>query len=957
LGDDATLPADGEQTEEVGAKPREGSSAVETLAGGDAEPGSSSPRSHPRRGAGVLERGDAVGRYLVVEMLGRGGMGVVYRAYDPDLDRAIALKMLRIESDSGSASDKERTRLLREAQAMARLSHPNVIAVHDVGLAEGAIFVAMEYVDGSTLRAWLTEQSRGWREVLAAYLQAGRGLAAAHAAGIVHRDFKPDNVMIERPRADVHEVGRVRVLDFGLARASGDPDAAETTSTDVIRSGNASSLDRSLTVEGAVLGTPAYMSPEQHVGANVGPLSDQFSFCVALYEALYGHRPFAGDTLARLAYAVTQGEIDEPRGGHDVPRFVHAAIVRGLSTKSVDRFPTMEALLDALDRDPRRTRRRWALGVGSIAVVAGVLAVSHGASAPPAVCTGADDRVRTIWNEERKEALARTFAGTHAPFADDVLAALTRAVDARASAWVEAHTRACRATRITGEQSEALLDLRNACLDRRLRELDAVLKRLSQADTDVVVRAVDAVERLEPVEACDDTSRLGARMGPPTDPDLAEAVAQREQGLADVVALLGVGDYDEAAKHIATIVDGALELDHPPLSARVLALQAEAQSNTGETRSAADTYRLALEQAIVAADDVAASDTARELAHVVGFRLAEHERGLEWLRVAQALLRRAGDDAAREATIAMTEGAILVGASKYDEAIAAHERGRRYWEEHDPNAASLARILDSIGAAERSRGNAEEAIALHRRALEIKRHHYGSAHPEVSATLRELANALGFTKAFAEALDAQQQVLEIERRARGERNERVAVVLDDIGRSLRNLGRTDEAIEHHRRALEIWREVLGDPHPSLAVSLLNIGYTLNAESRFAAALEEFEHALATVLASVGPEHAYAVYAHNAAASALIDLDRPEEALAHVEAVLALEGLQVDPTLVAETKFIGAHALWFDDRAPAPARARARTLALEAHEAYAAGGERWTAYREKIDRWLTEHPAP
>jgi eukaryotic-like serine/threonine-protein kinase len=956
LGGETTMVGNGSRdsaapVDASAARPNSASSMVETM-------GTGAGRREPER---LLARGDAVGRYLIVEMLGRGGMGVVYRAYDPDLDRAIALKMVRVDA---ADSTRERARLLREAQAMARLSHPNVITVHDVGILEGSVFVAMEYVEGTTLKAWLAERKRSWREILDAYLQAGRGIAAAHAAGIVHRDFKPDNAMIETLDSNRHggrsspesSVGRVRVLDFGLARATGqlEPSAA-AAAAEHLRTLDSVSLDRSFTVEGAVMGTPAYMSPEQHVGAKVDEASDQFSFCVAVYEALHGHRPFAGDNLVSLAYAVTQGELQEPRSGHDVPKYLHRAIVRGLSTRAAQRFASMDHLLAELGRDPRRRRWQWGIAGAASCVLAGAVALAALDRQETALCTGADAQIELVWNEERRAVLAHAFTDTGVPFAQDSWAKVATVLDDTARSWVESHTQACRATRVTGEQSEAMLDLRMVCLDQRLRELDALVEHLVAADANVVIRSIDAVERLDPASSCDDTARLSTKMEPPSDPSLAEAVRLQEQVLADVTAMLRLGQFEAANEHITTIAEEILALRHPPLSARLLALQAKAQSLTGETRAAVETHQLALEQAIVSADDLHAMEVARELSWLVGYRLAEHDQGRRWLGIAHALLLRAGGDAQAQAELATTEGSILVGAGRSDEGIDAHDRAREYWERRDPEHPSLARILDSIGAAEVQRGNPKIAIPMHRRALEIKRAHYGTAHPETAASMRELANALSHTEAFEEALELQNQVMEIERRARGEHNERVATTLDDIGRSLRKLDRLDEAVEHHRRALEIWKQVLGDPHPSLAVSILNIGYTLNATGDFGAALVEFERALVTVQSSVGPDHPYAIYAHNASASALVDLKRWDDALAHVEAVLALENPQVDPTLLAETKFIGAHALHPHPGSSSSHRARARTLALEARDAYATDAQRWAAQIEKIDHWLEDHP--
>ncbi|MFY0533529.1 serine/threonine-protein kinase [Nannocystis pusilla] len=252
-----------------------------------------------------LQPGARLGRYVVMSLLGAGGMGVVYAAHDPELGRPVALKLLR-PHPAGPRRELE-DRLRREAQAMARLSHPNVAAVHDVGQIGGRIFIAMELIRGQTLAAWLRAAPRARRDVLARFLLAGRGLAAAHAAGLVHRDFKPENVL-------VGDDGQVRVVDFGLARASGDEPLSITA-----QSGPGSEQLADLTATGAVLGTPIYMAPEQHEGRPAEARSDQFSFCVALYTALYGQRPFAGDTVESLALAVRDGRLSPRPAAHACP--------------------------------------------------------------------------------------------------------------------------------------------------------------------------------------------------------------------------------------------------------------------------------------------------------------------------------------------------------------------------------------------------------------------------------------------------------------------------------------------------------------------------------------------------------------------------------------------------------------------------------------------------------------
>jgi predicted Ser/Thr protein kinase len=311
-------------------------------------------------GAGRGEVPARIGRYIVLDELGAGGMGVVYAAYDPELDRKVAIKLMYTDADG--APRRSQALLLREAQVLARLSHPNIVGIHDVGEHAGQVFVAMEFVAGRTLRQWRDEAPRTWQAVVDAFLQAGRGLMAAHAASLVHRDVKPDNLLIG-------DDGRVRVADFGVARFTSD-DEVPTTS-------DASRPLATVAGRGAVVGTPAYMAPEQHANDGVGPHSDQFSFCVALYEALHGMRPFAGDSAASRIAAMRGGPPRRPPGPTRVPPWLDRAVLRGLSPRPEDRWPTLQALLDvlAVDPDELRARRRRRAGLAALVLAAAVLLV------------------------------------------------------------------------------------------------------------------------------------------------------------------------------------------------------------------------------------------------------------------------------------------------------------------------------------------------------------------------------------------------------------------------------------------------------------------------------------------------------------------------------------------------------------------------------------------------------
>jgi len=318
--------------------------------------------------AGDLDTGARIGRYVIIERVGTGAMGVVYGAYDPELDRKVALKLIK----PGQGKDTARARLLREAKAIARLQHPNVVAVHDVGVFDDQVFLAMEFVAGGTIKSWLATQPRTWREILDVFIAAGRGLVAAHSAGLVHRDFKPDNVLLDKEH-------RPRVVDFGIARQAGSGDdelAGETgdvisqDGTETLRDSSGKHALATLTKTGTWVGTPAYMAPEQFLGERGDEKSDQFSFCVALYEALYGERPFAGDDMLSISVNVTTEQLRPLPKDRGVPAWVRRVILRGLRATPSERWNGMPALIDALSTDPvAKLRNRLIAGAVSLAVV------------------------------------------------------------------------------------------------------------------------------------------------------------------------------------------------------------------------------------------------------------------------------------------------------------------------------------------------------------------------------------------------------------------------------------------------------------------------------------------------------------------------------------------------------------------------------------------------------------
>ena len=464
-----------------------------------------------------LAPGATVGRYVILNLVGRGGMGEVYAAYDPQLDRKVALKLLHETATGGAAVQTARERLLREAKAIARLSHPNVVVVHDAGAIDDPVhgdrvFLAMEFIEGDTLAAWLGAAPRTWRAIRDVFAAAGDGLAAAHEAGLVHRDFKPQNVMVGRD-------GLVRVMDFGLASESSVIEIGNAAPLDFAGAGVApTSHTVALTRTGVLLGTPLYMAPEQFLAHPTDARTDQFSFCVALHEALYGERPFPSESFSVLVKAVVSGRVREPAQKTRAPSFLRKLLLRGLEKDPAARYPSMQALLEVLRHDPIRRRRTLAMGAAAALVA---LAASAGmqriTTRGQRMCRGAGEKLAGIWelgqHGERREAIHRAFLGTGRAFAEETWTHVSSLLDEYSRRWTGMYTDACEATHVRGDQSAEVLDLRMTCLEGPRGAFKALTDVLSGTDAVVLVQAVNAAQALPPSNAVP-TSRRSAPSWP-----------------------------------------------------------------------------------------------------------------------------------------------------------------------------------------------------------------------------------------------------------------------------------------------------------------------------------------------------------------------------------------------------------------------------------------------------------
>ncbi|MBK6920116.1 MAG: serine/threonine protein kinase [Deltaproteobacteria bacterium] len=826
--------------------------------------------------APTLERGRTIGRYVVLYELGSGGMGVVYAAYDPELDRKVALKLLHADS----TSTRGRQRLMREAKAIAKLSHPNVVTVHDVGTYEGRVFVAMEYVDGVTLRQWLRERARPWPEALAVLCAAGAGLAAAHAAELIHRDFKPDNVLVDRR-------GRVVVLDFGLARRAqsrDDDDASASRSNHSLRRASREldavperdrppggpeapkpgDLDAELTRTGALLGTPAYMAPEQHLGNLVDARSDQFSFCVVLWEAVYGVRPFRGESATSTAVSVVRGMLEEPPRGTGVPSWLRRVLTRGLSVDPSARFPDVHVLLAELHRvRARRLRRRIAtasavVGACAIASLAFVL-VTRDATA----CTHAALRMVGVWDDEIRGELRGAFERSGATYAETAATSVTQTLDGYAQRWIQQHREACEATHVHKEQSQELLDLRMACLRARLGELDALVDELVAADANVVEHAVEAASGLGRVELCDDPGALTASgwRSTPTNPNDAERVESLRERLADARAKEAAGRY-EAAQIIAEEVQGrAGVLEFAPLSAEVQLRLGSVLEKRGEFEQAEHALLEAVWQADAAHHDELGADAWVRLVWVTGVERSDVETGELWSRFADAAVRRAGDDELARATLVHNQGGLRYRQRRLEEAFSLYrealEAQRRLLGPDDPVVAMTLNHMGNVKIEQADYATAREYVT---RSLELRKRVLGAMHPKVAASINNLAAIDLRLQHFDDALARADEALAI---VRGTGGMEESIALDIAIEAATGTGNVERRAREAERLVEL-RERTGsaDPGP-IAAAVRALAAAREAQQRDADAVSLLERA-AALQRSGDP---------NAAARALLEVER------------------------------------------------------------------------------------
>ncbi|HVX97552.1 MAG TPA: serine/threonine-protein kinase [Polyangia bacterium] len=780
----------------------------------------------------ILQRGQAIDRFVVLGLVGRGGMGEVYAAYDPELDRKVAIKLLRARGDTADA----RTRLLREAQAIAKLRHASVVMVYDVGTFADGVFIAMEFVEGMTVGAWVHAGVRTWRETLAVYLAAGRGLAAAHAAGLVHRDFKPDNVMVTSE-------GQVRVMDFGLARqvaeAAAEADAARREIEGEAAASSAGEIDPGqdpdatmdlrrgklapdnlakttekylsvkLTQTGAMLGTPAYMAPEQFAVRPTDARTDQFSFCVALYEAIYDQKPFAGDSLTALMASVTSGLVTPQPAKTRVPGWIRKVLLRGLRTNPDERFPSMEALLAALETDPTVRLRRGAAAValaGCLAAV--VLTAGRSLGSGAVTCRGGAEHFAGIWEAgkeptARKQAIRASFLKTGTPYAAKAFASVARLLDDYVDKWVRADVDACEATQVRGEQSGEVLDLRMACLQERLGSVRALTDLFANADEKTVENSVGAASALPPLDRCSDAASLKAVIKPPDDPATRERVRDLRTTLARFTALRDAGHCDDARRLEDGLIQGGRQVGYAPILAESLLAAAYLGDMCGDRDAMLDFYRESVSVALAARYDDVAASAALLFAGALADRSRQPTLARDWLRVGRGLLARLGERPQLEFWALTSEAHVLVADGRPAAAVERYRQAQQLMLRHlgpDSYETFVASLNLAVGL--QSAGRYVDAVVMNGETRDGLVNLLGPEHPVVAMVSSNRGESLDYLGRYAEARADFSRAADIWRRAKADEMF-LSFAFTGLGTALLGEGKTGDAVAPLEEALRI----------------------------------------------------------------------------------------------------------------------------------------------------------
>jgi tetratricopeptide (TPR) repeat protein len=824
--------------------------------------------------AHALDEPLEVGRYRVTERIGTGGMGAVYAAHDPELAREVAIKLVRAGGD-----------VLREAKALAKVSHPNVVAVYDAGTAGDQVFIAMELVRSGSLRDWLAKP-RSIRDIVRVAIDVAHGLAAAHAAGLVHRDVKPDNILVDPD-------GRARIGDFGFA--------AEP--------------------EGTLAGTPAYMAPEQFARGPIDARVDQFGLCATLHEAVWGVRPFAGDDVAALATAVKDNARVTPPERR-VPRWLRTAIDRGLAPDPRARFASMDELVVALSAGARRRRlaRGGALlGVGAAAGIAGAIMLRAPAADP---CAAAGAELEDVWNPRVRAAISDAFAATGRPFAADAASRAVARLDDYALAWTEAARAAC----VRPDESALRLD----CLRRRRGDLAALTRLLATADDKLAAHAIDAVASLPDVTRCDDVAALSREQTPSPDPVV---VALRAQ-LSEVIAAMAAGKRDRARAIARQLVAATKDVADPELRITALMRLAEAE-RTG--LGGIDAARARLEEAIATADRLGADRLRGEAwAQLISTLTAKRDDFATARRLApqaEAAVARLGSSIDPGLEIRwLSASALLV--DEHDPRAAAdkfRQAAARAALAFGKTSPLHLQMLELLSGNELPFVTPQAHLQSMTKLVELESQLYGDRHPQTAEQRLYLGEALMRVGRGDDAVAQLQRAVADLAAGYGDDTTEVADARTRLAGALQMVHKLPEAIAENERALAIRRKRFAPGSAFVIESLVQRGRLQGASNMWRDAIATLTEVRKLAVDSLGAKDLMIAEIDKDLGFAYLHLDNFAEAEARYRAALALE----EATLGADSSVLVGPLRQLEHRARRgaqgarrgrPARARARDAA-------------------------------
>lgn len=889
----------------------------------------------------LLLRGESIGRYLVLGVVGQGNVGVVYSAYDPKLDRKIALKLLKRNSKASKVSEE---RLVREAKAMARLNHPNVVRVHDLGHFDGRIFVAMEYVAGLTLRAWLHSEQRSWQEIVVKFGALANGLAAAHASGIVHRDIKTDNVF-------VGEDNTVRVGDFGVVRLH--DDLAEASSKDLSDSTSLAPL----TQAGSALGTILYLAPECLQGKTADALSDQYSFSISLYEALYDQYPFRVSSFPEFKEDVLAGNILASSSNSRIPAKLRTALLRGMSVDRDKRFASMEVLWQHLDEASRqhRYKRRW-LVASAIVLLSAIIfyGLFHRDEEPSLLCQAADAELVGVWDPDVEARVKAAFDRSGSDSAQRTFEAVKERFDNHAKSWKAMHVETCKATHVEGSQSSELLDLRMQCLRRRAWEFRAQTELFANRghEPDIVEAAVASVTKLSPLDECADVSTLQTVLSLPSDPELRSRIEAIQVRLSEAEALSRTGKVAEARSLSLELVKDAQELDFVLVHARALYQLAMAELDSGEYPVAEKTLEQALSSASEARDDHLIAEV--WLGLIQSVRMQERYEDALSMRVwAEIAIARAGNDAHQRkrfvtgiSALAIRTGDNQLAATLLEESLADTEAIG------GPDHVNIAFIGGNLASAYLEMGQYARALELLERSLPIlEREKPG--HPSIAMTHGNLASVYMEQGEYEQAERHQEKALVLFRESLGDEHPYVADTLLSYGLLFSEQKQHDKARDYYFQALALQTKLTGESSVGVGRILLNIANAANDEGNYKEAKVHFRNALSIFREELGSEDPLVGSTLRGLAYAHLEAKEDRQAIPLFEEALKIRGKEdTTPRRIADVKMGLAQALWKTNED----RPRALLLAVEARDALLQS-EVSEENLEFIVEWLKERGAP